>query len=279
MEYGTIKGVYVMKCPNPQLLVKSRESGVWGVNTKVAETLRDALQEKGKKLALVFSVNMSGHFQGYALVSSQVVDQRLDLWGTAGQDFDASLEVQWVYEQDLPFGETKHLKNALNSNKGVQVTKHGQEIELEAGKKLCELIRSKAVEKGVAKCGPPAKPIKLDAKPGSGKRKSDGSGVQPPGDPSKLQKTVDQGVLNLLDMSYDEYLALFDKFGTISLKINQLSEGLPLEEILNRMSGKEKADIVRHFSRDDFVDVCRIVCSMNDVYFSTKVMVDFYNSI
>merc|ERR1712029_735517 len=115
------------------------------------EQVKDALVEATKKLsasgkanqggkvALVFSVNMSGHFQGYALVTGNApVQQKLDIWGAGGQDFQYVLQVQWAFDRDLPFGETKH------------VTKHGQEIELKVGRELCDLLRKKAENR---KCG------------------------------------------------------------------------------------------------------------------------------
>ena len=253
------------------------------MNSDVAEKIKEAMGAgKGKSVALVFSVNMSGHFQGYAFATSRPVAQNLEhLWGSASQSLSHALEVEWAYGLDLPFGEAKHLKNALNSGKSVGATKHGQEIDLKSGRELCKLFRSKAEKIGVSKCGAPTKPFKLQEVSGEASGKSskrsasNGSSSSRPG---KVQKRVDT-VLNLLDISYDEYLSLFDTFKSISAEFLEVGKGAPLLTMLEGMSPSEKSDIAANFSKDDFMDVCRIVCVLNNVEYSSKLLVQFYDRI
>ena len=160
----------------------------------------------------------------------------------------------------------------------MHVTKHGQEIELKVGRELCDLLRKKAENR---KCGPPTKPIKLSAAEASPEKRKSPSLHSDAA--KKVQKTaLDSAPLSLLKMSYEEYASLFEKFKVFSQKLDQLGGGthFQLIQTLDDLSEAEKDEIVRYLSMDDFMDVCRIVCNMNDVEFSLgreRAFVDFYN--
>lgn len=118
-----MRRVFMIKCPNAQLLHESRRRGVWGVNAALAETLGAAMQrddgvdgaDAGRGsggaagnestseggVRLVFSIAMSGHFQGYADVAGEAVLQ------TTMAGLDHTIPVRHCYAADLNFDECR----------------------------------------------------------------------------------------------------------------------------------------------------------------------------
>uniref|UniRef100_A0A5B6YV20 YTH domain-containing family protein n=1 Tax=Davidia involucrata TaxID=16924 RepID=A0A5B6YV20_DAVIN len=103
------------------------------------------LQNSGKVI-LIFSVNMSGFFQGYAQMTSSVGWRRDNVWsqGSGGSNpWGRSFKVKWLQLHDLPFQKTLHLKNPLNHYKPVKISRDGQELPPDIGEALCELLDGK----------------------------------------------------------------------------------------------------------------------------------------
>ena len=86
------------------------------------------LQNSGKVI-LIFSVNMSGFFQGYAQMMSSVGWRRDNVWSQGsgkGNPWGRSFRVKWLQLNDLPFQKTLHLKNPLNDYKPVKISRDCQ---------------------------------------------------------------------------------------------------------------------------------------------------------
>lgn len=94
-------------------------------------------------VVLVFSVNGSSKFCGYALMRSKPGESKnsnvyfyYDNQIFRGKNFD----IQWIRKIDLNFQDVAHLKNSYNENKPIKVGRDGQEIEPNAGTLLCEVF-------------------------------------------------------------------------------------------------------------------------------------------
>uniref|UniRef100_A0A7S2Z374 YTH domain-containing protein n=1 Tax=Chloropicon laureae TaxID=464258 RepID=A0A7S2Z374_9CHLO len=261
-EDKAVCAVVMLKCPSAELLARSRDHGVWGLSESAGTALA-AVLERGKsgKVALVFSVNMSGHFQGYALVScgSPVVRRRLDIWGglPGAREFVFAVEVAWVLAFDLPFADAKHLRSEA-TNKGVQTTKHGQEMSLENGCALLQVFRSAAAKHGASQAPTPRHPIKL------------GGGSSGPSQAASGSADDGEGAggpaLSLGSMSFEDYAGLFDKFRVVS----QREGAAAFLDQLESLGWQEKEDLCKALGKNDFLDACRIVCSMNNIDFSSS---------
>lgn len=86
------------------------------------------LQNSGKVI-LIFSVNMSGFFQGYAQMMSSVGWRRDNVWSqgsSRSNPWGRSFKVKWLRLNDLPFQRTLHLKNPLNEYKPVKISRDCQ---------------------------------------------------------------------------------------------------------------------------------------------------------
>eukprot|EP00116_Pleurobrachia_bachei_P016679 sb/3476941/ len=78
---------------------------------------------------LIFSVQTSGHFQGYA---------RMTGIGPMGGS-NGVVQVEWIKRANLPFQRCHHLHNPWNENRKVQIARDGQEVESTIGDNLIRL--------------------------------------------------------------------------------------------------------------------------------------------
>lgn len=139
----------------------SQAKGIWATQNRNEAKLNEAY-ENADNVLLIFSVNESRHFQGYARMASRIGDKHSPVWtqvdGT--QTWGGTFRVEWltVYPQhacilvfkvhlnlhchsfDVPFGQTLHIRNPLNSNKPVKISRDGQELATECGLQLCMLV-------------------------------------------------------------------------------------------------------------------------------------------
>mmetsp|Transcript_27789 Transcript_27789/g.45168 ORF Transcript_27789/g.45168 Transcript_27789/m.45168 type:complete len:574 (+) Transcript_27789:1736-3457(+) len=92
---------------------------------------------------LIFSVNESRHFQGYAIMQSIISKEQSSVWTQANgapKSWGGVFKVKWLAIYDLPFEDTLHLRNTWNDNKPVKISRDGQELPVETGLALCGLI-------------------------------------------------------------------------------------------------------------------------------------------
>ncbi|XP_024531733.1 zinc finger CCCH domain-containing protein 45 [Selaginella moellendorffii] len=144
---------FIIKSLNHQNLSKSVERGVWATPAVNEDILNEAFQTS-ERVVLVFSVNMSGYFQGYAEMTSRPGRRKDNLWNDANDGsspWGGVFSVDWLKLHDLPFQETSHLKNPLDDNKPVKISKDCQELPREVGESLCALIDEGAQRDGHAK--------------------------------------------------------------------------------------------------------------------------------
>ncbi|KAH7428832.1 hypothetical protein KP509_09G019800 [Ceratopteris richardii] len=136
-EVGYIPRFFIIKSLNYHNLEKSVEKGIWATQAMNEQILNEAF-ETAEKVLLIFSVNMSGHFQGYAQMTSPIERHKVNVWSEA--NWGGTFTVEWIRLYDLPFQKTLHLKNPLNSFKPVKISRDCQELTTEIGEALCALI-------------------------------------------------------------------------------------------------------------------------------------------
>ncbi|KAK9276746.1 hypothetical protein L1049_006282 [Liquidambar formosana] len=141
--YGT--RYFIIKSLNHQNIQLSVGKGIWATQVMNEPILDEAFHNSGKVI-LIFSVNMSGFFQGYAQMMSSVGWRRDNVWsqGSGGNNpWGRSFKVKWLRLHDLPFQKTLHLKNPLNDYKPVKISRDCQELSEDIGEALCELLDGK----------------------------------------------------------------------------------------------------------------------------------------
>ncbi|KAJ9633961.1 hypothetical protein H2199_009166 [Coniosporium tulheliwenetii] len=131
---------FIIKSWNHENVEASQREGTWATQPHNVDTLVEAFKTC-RNVILVFSVNKSMAFQGYARMES--------LPGTAPEPAwvknlrwpsSPPFYIRWITIANTRFSRVGHLKNALNENLAVLVGRDGQEIEQNCGASLCELI-------------------------------------------------------------------------------------------------------------------------------------------
>lgn len=127
---------FVIKSNNHKNLVLSVENNVWATQRHNEDKLNEALRS-APHVILVFSVNQSGCFQGYAkMIGAVGASQKTDVFRGYGRAFD----IRWLRLDDLDFSLVSTITNPWNENKSVKVSRDGQELPNEVGQRLCEMI-------------------------------------------------------------------------------------------------------------------------------------------
>ncbi|XP_027362405.1 uncharacterized protein LOC113870013 isoform X2 [Abrus precatorius] len=142
---------FIIKSLNYQNLRLSIEKGIWATQIMNEPILEEAFHNSGTVI-LIFSVNMSGSFQGYAQMMSAIGWRRDNVWSEGSgksNPWGRSFKVKWLCLNDLPFHKTLHLKNPLNDYKPVKISRDCQELSPDIGLALCELLDDKHVTDGL----------------------------------------------------------------------------------------------------------------------------------
>ncbi|KUJ21879.1 YTH-domain-containing protein [Mollisia scopiformis] len=135
---------FIVKSFNEENVLKCIEDSVWTTQLQNGPVFEEAF-ETCKNVILVFSINKSRAFQGYARMESLPGSveiphwQRAITWESAG-----AFRVRWLVICATRFHRVGHLKNAFNENQAVLIGKDGQEIEEHCGASLIELIDEEA---------------------------------------------------------------------------------------------------------------------------------------
>ncbi|PHT96121.1 hypothetical protein T459_04003 [Capsicum annuum] len=119
---------FVIKSLNHENIQVSVDKGIWATQAMNEDILDEAFHNSNKVI-LIFSVNMSGYFQGYAQMTSPVGLRRDQVWsqGNGGRTtWGRSFDVNWLRLSDLPFQRTLHLKNPWNQYKPVKISRDCQ---------------------------------------------------------------------------------------------------------------------------------------------------------
>ncbi|KAM3416994.1 hypothetical protein BST61_g8577 [Cercospora zeina] len=152
---------FILKSWNHQNVEEAQRTNIWATQEKNEETLTDAFKT-ARRVILLFSVNKSMAFQGYALMTS-APDARIQKpsfttklnWPTS-----PAFTLRWLAKTPIHFKLVGHIKNTLNYDEdrgephAVLVGKDGQEVSAEAGRGVVQILDG----------------AEVDAKGGKGKR-------------------------------------------------------------------------------------------------------------
>ncbi|XP_031143214.1 3'-5' RNA helicase YTHDC2 isoform X1 [Sander lucioperca] len=124
---------FIMKSSNVRNIEISQQKGIWSTTPSNETKLTKAFLENNL-IILIFSVQGSGHFQGYARMTSIISQESCQDWGFMG--LGGVFSVEWIHKDSVPFQCTQHIVNPWNDNKKVQISRDGQELEPQAGSQL-----------------------------------------------------------------------------------------------------------------------------------------------
>ncbi|CAF88528.1 unnamed protein product, partial [Tetraodon nigroviridis] len=127
---------FIMKSSNSGSIKISQQKGIWSTTTSNESKLSKAFVED-HLVILIFSVQGSGHFQGYARMTSVISQESCQDWDVLG--LGGVFSVEWLQKESIPFHCTQHILNPWNDSKKVQISRDGQELEPQAAAQLLAL--------------------------------------------------------------------------------------------------------------------------------------------
>ena len=135
---------FQIKSVNHENVDISMSLGVWSTPIQNEMRLNAAFREH-RNVILIFSVQQSGAFQGFArMISEASPANRPVAWvlppRLSNTPLGNTLRLEWLCSRELSFAETSDLYNPFNSNKPIKVARDGQQVEPKVGKRLCSLF-------------------------------------------------------------------------------------------------------------------------------------------
>ncbi|KAF4635351.1 hypothetical protein G7Y89_g2743 [Cudoniella acicularis] len=132
---------FIVKSFNEENVLKCiNDKSIWTTQVQNGSIFKEAF-ETCKNVILVFSINKSRAFQGYARMESLPGSIEVPEWQkTINWESTGAFRVKWLVICSTRFHRIGHLKNAYNDNLAVLIGKDGQEIEPKCGASLIELI-------------------------------------------------------------------------------------------------------------------------------------------
>jgi hypothetical protein len=123
---------FIIKSSNKENVDLSQKYSEWATTVTNQKKLNEAFQNNN--VILIFSVNKSGNFQGYAIMTSFISDKVSNIWqNESSVKLGGSFAVQWLCMCEMPFSKLKNLVNPLNNNEYVIKSRDTQEITKEIG--------------------------------------------------------------------------------------------------------------------------------------------------
>lgn len=212
---------FVITSNTKENVVKAVRHSMWATQKKNESNLDNAYRYSPAAI-LVFSVNGSDAFQGYARMRSPVgkpYSRAIDPFNNFGRLFD----IEWLRLHDLPYHEVEHIRNPLNGDKSVRWSRDGQELSNTCGRALCGLIdrhvdepqsfqreRPRSRSRGrysLMQSQPVASTLPGDFVPRSRSRSSESAGRKnQKRTPHPLNATFEEQVEFFLGMDYEDYM-------------------------------------------------------------------------
>jgi hypothetical protein len=127
---------FIIKSSNKENVDLSQKYSEWATTVNNQKKLNEAFQNQN--VVLIFSINKSGNFQGYAIMTSFISDKVSSIWqNESSVRLGGSFSVQWLSICEMPFSKVKNLVNPLNNNECVIKSRDTQELTKEVGIVLC----------------------------------------------------------------------------------------------------------------------------------------------
>lgn len=129
---------FIIKSSNKENVDLSQKYSEWATTVTNQKKLNEAFQNNN--VILIFSVNKSGSFQGYAIMTSFISDKVSNIWqNESSVKLGGSFSIHWLSMCELPFNKVKNLVNPINNNESVIKSRDTQELPKDIGITLCNL--------------------------------------------------------------------------------------------------------------------------------------------
>jgi YT521-B-like domain len=135
---------FIVKSFNLDSIYLSMQTGVWATSPGPTKKLTNAFKNCDHVI-LIFSVNESRSFQGFAMMESEPdPNLRADLFTSdeaSPIQFADNFKVRWIVQCNQPFSMFECMpNNPMNEDLPIKQSKNGQELPFKYGNFLCNMI-------------------------------------------------------------------------------------------------------------------------------------------
>ncbi|KAI1772216.1 YT521-B-like domain-containing protein [Hypoxylon cercidicola] len=122
------------------------DDGIWATQATNVAPLTEAFNT-GKTVVLIFSVNKSHAFQGYAIMKTlpSSTTRRPRWWYNVAWNISEPFEVEWLCKTHVDNKHVHYINNPLNENLPVTRARDGQPVETNAGRHMVASIEKRAI--------------------------------------------------------------------------------------------------------------------------------------
>ncbi|WEW60786.1 hypothetical protein PRK78_006274 [Emydomyces testavorans] len=141
LEVGETR-FFLIKSYSAENVLASQHEGTWSTQIKNMHKMADAF-DNCRHVILLFSVNQSKAFQGYARMETTFGDPSANLpkWADSYKwEASPAFRVRWLNTSITYFKHVAHLTNSYNENAMAFLGRDGQEIEPYCGLELCSIL-------------------------------------------------------------------------------------------------------------------------------------------
>ena len=129
---------FIIKSNNKENIEKSRKLSIWATTISNSNKLNEAFK-KGNVI-LIFSVNGTQSYKGYAIMTSFTADFPSNNWQIENSiKLGGDFTVVWLCYCELNSSKAKHLQNAKKNNDPVNKSRDCTELSQNCGYELCKL--------------------------------------------------------------------------------------------------------------------------------------------
>lgn len=129
---------FIIKSSNRENIEISMTHSEWATTLTNQNKMIEAFKQGN--VILIFSVNRTGYFQGFAIMTSFPSDRPSPNWHNENNvKLGGSFGVKWLCVCEMPFNKIKNMTNPLNGNEPLNKSRDTQELPKELGIDLCSL--------------------------------------------------------------------------------------------------------------------------------------------
>ena len=129
---------YIIKSSNQENILLSQDMEEWATTVQNQKKLNDAFQNHDL-IILIFSINKSRQFQGFAVMKTFITDKSSSAWNNDGNvKLGGTFDIKWLCKCDLSFTRVTHLLNPINGEPVIK-SRDTQELSKDIGVQLCNL--------------------------------------------------------------------------------------------------------------------------------------------
>jgi cleavage and polyadenylation specificity factor subunit 4 len=131
---------FIIKSSNQENIDLSRKYSEWAT-TKSNEIKLNEAYNSAKNVFLIFSVNRSAQYQGFARMCSPITNKFGHYWkNTETIKLGGCFKIEWITYANLNFNRLSAFTNPLNNNEPLKKSRDTQELPSLQGKEVCRLF-------------------------------------------------------------------------------------------------------------------------------------------